>query len=90
MEPAVPEEKYSPLEFGKVLATLQAQNVVLASMQADIKQLFAMIGDIQQQEVERCRIETMKPVRADRDWLEILASALFGAVAYFIGARIMG
>ncbi len=86
----MPEEKYSPLEFGKVLATLQAQNVVLANMQADIKKLFDMVGNIQQQEVERCRHEVIKPARADRDWLEILASALFGAVAYFIGAKIMG
>ena len=79
------DEEYSALEFGKVLATLQAQNVVLASMQADIKRLFSMFDELHQQENRRCKEakaekETMKP----SDWGRELVVAILGAVAYFI------
>jgi hypothetical protein len=76
------DEEYSALEFGKVLAGMEAQNKVLAQMQSDIKQLFSMIGDIQQQEAERC-----KEARAEakgHDWGREIVIALLGALAYFI------
>ena len=65
---------YDPERFGKVIATLDAQNVVLSGMRTDIDRIFSMIYAMQ--------IDSRK---GQGDWLKLLASAMLGAaMTYFL------
>lgn len=74
------DDEYNALEFGKVIATLEAQNRVLAQMQSDIKRLFSMFDELHQQEMDRCKETTSK----GGEWGREIIAAILGAVAYFV------
>ncbi len=75
-------DEYNALEFGKVLATLEGQNKVLAEMHEDIEKLFSMIHQMQQAETQRCR--ESKEKKSVSDWGREIIIAILGAVAYFV------
>ena len=76
------DDRYDAKEMGKVIATLEAQNKVLAEMHDDIEKLFSMIHAMQMAETERCR--QAKVVDTGHDWGREIVIALLGALAYFI------
>lgn len=70
---------YDPERFGRVLATLEAQNVVLAGLREDVNKIYGIIY----------KMQTDKG-NASFEWIKILASAVLGAVCYFIAQKFMG
>lgn len=65
---------YDPERFGKVQATLEAQNAVLTDMRSDINRIFGMIYAMQN-----------NSTTGQSDWLKLIVAALLGgAVSYFI------
>jgi hypothetical protein len=80
-------DEYDALQFGKVLATLEAQNRVLAEMHEDIEKLFSMIHQMQQAESQRCR--ESKEKKSAGEWGREIIIAILGAVAYFVFDSLM-
>lgn len=76
---------YDAQEFGKVLARLDGQDRSLARLEQEVHELAESVNKLTQ---VVCAVP--RETKANRDWIEILASAIFGAVCYFIGARLMG
>src|SRR5258708_32727764 len=69
---------YDPERFGKVLATLEAQNAVLAGLREDVNKIYGIIYTMQN---EKRSIHN--------DWVKLFASAIAGAVAYFVAQKFM-
>ena len=76
---------YDAQEFGKVLGRLDAQDRALIRLEQEMHELTEGLNKLTQ---IVCAVPREK--KEKRDWLEILASAIFGAVAYFIGAKLLG
>jgi hypothetical protein len=76
---------FNPQEFGKVLARLDAQDRELHDIKQDMREMKDAMNKLM-------RVVSADPreKKVKRDWMEILASALFGAVAYFVAAKIIG
>lgn len=76
---------FDPQEFGKVLGRLDAQDRALIELKQELHELSISVNQL-------LRVTSAAPreTKEKRDWLEILASAIFGAVCYFIGAKVMG
>lgn len=64
---------YDPERFGKVIATLEAQNVVLSGMRTDIDRIFSMIYSMQNESR-----------RGQSDWIKLLVSAAIGAAITYL------
>lgn len=77
----MPNDQINNFEFGKVIATLAAQDKILSEVHADIEKIYSMLYVMQQQETRRTgETPGMKP----SDWGRELVVAILGAVAYFI------
>ncbi len=74
-----------PQEFGKVLARLDAQDRELRDIKQEMHELGKSLNKLTQ-----AMCAKPNQTRTERDWLEILSSAIFGAVAYFVGQKLMG
>lgn len=76
---------FDPQEFGRVLARLDAQDKTLARLEQDMHELAKSV-----EKLMRAVCADPREKKEKRDWLEIFASAIFGAVCYFIGAKLIG
>lgn len=80
-----PKMAIDPLEFGRVLARLDAQDRTLNRLEQEVSEMREGITELKNMLCEHDSRRKPKP-----DWMEILASAIFGAVAYFVGQKIVG
>ena len=76
---------FDPQEFGKVLARLDAQDRALIRLEQELHDLTDSMNKLM-----RVTCADPRETKTKRDWLEILSSAIFGAVAYFIFQRLVG
>lgn len=72
-------------EFGKVLARLDAQDRALGDLKQELHELTDNVNKLL-----RVTCADPRETKTKRDWLEILSSAIFGAVAYFIFDHLIG
>jgi len=77
--------EYDPLAFGSVLARLDSQDRQLARLEQEVSELGAKIDSLLIQGSQRQHHHRERP-----DWLELIVGSVLGAVAYFIGAKILG
>lgn len=70
---------YDPERFGKVLATLEAQNNVLAGLREDVNKIYGIIYAMQQSKNS-----------SSTDWIKLVATAILTAMTYFIAQKFMG
>lgn len=69
---------YDPERFGKVLATLEAQNTVLAGLREDVNKIYGIIYTMQQSKNS-----------SSADWVKLVATAILTAMTYFIAQKFM-
>jgi hypothetical protein len=74
-----------PLEFGRVLARLDAQDRTLNRLEQEVSELREGIVELKNM---LCAHDSKRKEKID--WMELLAGAIFGAVFYFIGQKIIG
>jgi len=77
--------EFDPQAFGSVLARLDAQDRQLRRLEQDLSELGHKMDALIQQGCERKSSGHSKP-----DWIELIVGAVLGAVAYFIGAKLIG